>query len=743
MPKKSVREMNTVERLRYSLGARTLGGIILMAVLLGAAAITFGFILYKDSVSREYRSEAWNLSKTVVTVMDEDLVRDKTEKTLALYEEYSPEVKDDDFTHYYAEKFRSLKDSDFNAAFSELVMLEGRNKAEQIFIAAIDKQENRIIYIIDTDDAQGVGSMGTWIQVDPETVDMFTKGAPANYMDKLKGNSDPMPSVIEDIPGYGYYCVASSEFYHNDRYHVMAFSSYNMNKIAEASKRFLIQYILMVLAITVLFGIILGRKINKDIVKPVNRIAEAAGSYIDDKNKGVRTGMHFQQLEMNTGDEFENLAFILKDMESDMADYMNNLTRVTVEKEKINTELSVASQIQEGMIPRIFPAFPDRKEFDLYASMDTAKEVGGDFYDFFLIDDDHLAMVMADVSGKGIPAALFMMGSKIMINNYALTLGPHPGKILSEVNNQLCIHNPAGMFVTVWLGILEISTGQMTAASAGHEYPILKRANGNYGLLMDKHDFVLGGFPGIEYGEYELDFKHGDALFQYTDGVTEAMDKNNEMYGAERVLEILNDNHDSTSEEILMRVSEGVKEFVGNAPQFDDITMLAFRYFGPEGEKREDPDADWDDLPVNRTLTVLAVENNLAEVNEFIKSVLDEVGCSPKARMAIDLAVEEEFVNISHYAYAPETGKVTVKINASRDPKVATLTFMDEGEPYDPFSREDPDVTLSAKERSIGGLGVYLIKELMDETSYKYENGRNVITMVKTLEDEQKEEADK
>ncbi len=249
------------------------------------------------------------------------------------------------------------------------------------------------------------------------------------------------------------------------------------------------------------------------------------------------------------------------------------------ESSRIETELTLASNIQADMVPNIYPAFPDRDEFDIYATMDPAKEVGGDFYDFFLIDSDHLCMVMADVSGKGVPAALFMMASKIILANNAM-IGKSPAQILTDTNDAICSNNREEMFVTVWLGILEISTGKLTAANAGHEYPVVKHAGGKFEIFKDKHGFVIGGMAGAKYKEYEMTLEPGARLFLYTDGVPEATNGNNELFGMDRVLGALNENVDAGTVEMLKTVRRSVDEFVKEAEQFDDLTMLGFEYKG-------------------------------------------------------------------------------------------------------------------------------------------------------------------
>ena len=249
------------------------------------------------------------------------------------------------------------------------------------------------------------------------------------------------------------------------------------------------------------------------------------------------------------------------------------------EQELMIRELQMAREIQGGVLPHIFPPFPDRKEIDLFASMDPARDVGGDFYDFYFIDEDHLCLLIADVSGKGIPAALFMMVAKRILEDSA-RLEYSVSEILEKTNGALCDNNHAEMFVTVWLGILEISTGRLTAANAGHEYPVIRKKGSSFELYKDKHGFVIGGMKGIHYREYQIRLNPGDKIFIYTDGVPEATAGNGEMFGTERMVAALNTCGESCPEEILKGVRKAVDSFVGDAEQFDDLTMLCLEYKG-------------------------------------------------------------------------------------------------------------------------------------------------------------------
>ena len=324
--------------------------------------------------------------------------------------------------------------------------------------------------------------------------------------------------------------------------------------------------------------VVIGQSLylHRALLHPLKQISEEATRF---SRENVMADKKLQDT-VRSRDEIGQLAASIDHMEEQIDLYIDNITRVTAEKERIGAELSLATRIQTAMLPHVFPPFPDRKEFDIYASMDPAKEIGGDFYDFFLIDDDHLCLVVADVSGKGIPAALFMMASKIILQSCAM-LDKSPAEILKKTNEAICSNNQEEMFVTVWVGIMEVSTGKITAANAGHEYPVLQKTpNGKFELIKDKHGFVIGGMPETEYTEYELQMEPGTKIFLYTDGVPEATDEGNNLFGVERMLKALNEATDLTPIEVLQTVRASVDSFVKDAEQFDDLTMLCVEYKG-------------------------------------------------------------------------------------------------------------------------------------------------------------------
>ena len=341
-------------------------------------------------------------------------------------------------------------------------------------------------------------------------------------------------------------------------------------------KKVLITMILVALAVSIGQVTYLGRR----LLHPLQIITKEASRFASENE------MRDEKLSsvIKNRDEIGQLARAIDQMEEQIQSYVEKITSITAEEEKMRTELSLAARIQLEALPGTFPAFPDRNEFDIYASMKPAKDVGGDFYDFFLVDDDHLCLVIADVSGKGIPAALFMMVSRTILANIAM-MGMSPKEVLEKANEAICANNKEEMFVTVWLGILEISTGKVTAANAGHEYPVLKKPDQDFEILIDKHGFVLGGMEEVKYREYEFDMEPGSKLFLYTDGLPEATDNEQNMFGVELMMDALNESLNLSTKEILDHMKGRVDGFVGSAPQFDDLTMLCIEYFGSGGQK--------------------------------------------------------------------------------------------------------------------------------------------------------------
>ena len=501
-----------------------------------------------------------------------------------------------------------------------------------------------------------------------------------------------------EVYGKPCYCM----YTYNEGYYiisVMLESEVTLSRDLAVKASAIMEVVVMAMLFVLIYVLI--KRLVVDNIHKINGTLEQ----ITDGNLDVNVDVH-------TNQEFSALS-------NDINATVGVLKRYISEAEaRIDAELEVARAIQTSSLPSVFPPYPQRRDFDIYASMCAAKEVGGDFYDFYLIDDDKLAFIVADVSGKGIPAAMFMMTAKTMLKSCAES-GMAVNDIFVTVNQKLGEGNEAGMFVTAWMGILDLKTGKMTVTNAGHNAPLLCRRDGTFEFLKVRPGLVLAVMDGIRYRCEEVQLQPGDEIFLYTDGVTEATNAQEELFGEDRLQELLNANRDAGVEVLCRRVKEGVDAFADGEPQFDDITMLALKYKG---------------VPAVNELTLEATLENVETVTRFVEEQLETVGCPMKAQMQINIAIDELFSNIARYAYNPETGPATVRVEVIREPMEVVVTFIDKGIPYDPLSREDPNITLSAEERDVGGLGIFLVKKNMDEVTYEYKNGQNILRIRKELE---------
>ena len=492
-----------------------------------------------------------------------------------------------------------------------------------------------------------------------------------------------------------------------------------MTEIAEYKANYLRTLILAALGFTIFFVILYSLSLFTGMVKPLMMIIDETSHFAE--HHGELSGV---LKKIKNRDELGLLAHSIEKMSGDMNRYINDLTQATAEKERIGAELNVATKIQSEMLPRVFPPYKNHPEIELFATMTPAKEVGGDFYDFFMVDDDHFVVSVADVSGKGVPAALFMVIAKTLLKDAAYRFKT-PAEIFEHVNETLCESNESGLFVTCWLAIFEISTGKLTFANAGHTSPVIYK-DGEISFLESKPNLMLAAMEGIPYKNHEISIKPGDRLFLYTDGITEATNSSNQLYGEERLLSIMKTEKakNLTSKELLAFVRSDIDKFVAQAPQFDDITMLEMVY------KSKNNESTTGDTKMNE-MRITAEDKNMDTVTDFIHSCLPE-DCTPVIINKIDLAVEEIFVNIAHYAYNPTVGEAW--ISASFVDNTLTIIFKDNGKEFNPIAKADPDITLRAEERDIGGLGIFLTKKFMDSVDYEYKNRQNILTIRKKID---------
>ena len=418
---------------------------------------------------------------------------------------------------------------------------------------------------------------------------------------------------------------------------------------------------------------------------------------------------------------------------SDLSDDINSTVGtlkqyIAAAAARIDEELAFAKNIQESALPSVFPPYPDRDDFALFASMHTAKEVGGDFYDFYFLDENRLAFLIADVSGKGIPAAMFMMTSKTVLRDYA-ERGDEPKDVFINANEKLNQGNEAEMFLTAWMGFLDTDTGIVRFVNAGHNPPVVIR-NGKASFVQQKSNLMLAMMEGVRYKEQTLKLEPGDFLYLYTDGVTEASKEDESRYGNDRLLELLSHNFgtgESACRKICTTVKQSVDAFAEGADQFDDITQFCLYYAGNQTE--EAPEETGKQM---REKAFPAEVDRLYDVLAFINEQLDEAGCGKKEKKQLGMAVEEIYVNIASYAYGSSNGSAVICVTTEKDPGRVEIVITDTGAPYNPLEKPDPDLAMEVEDRQFGGFGIFMVKNAMDDVTYAREDGKNILTIRKS-----------
>ena len=709
---------------KRSISARIARAVFTGCFVLGIVLLLISVTTYIYELSISQISTAFNLSVSAREIVNRNVDASIFAKqVMDVYYGMTDEERSKVGTDEYYEKFAEIG-RDYGYRQLKMILSDFRNTkvADYIYIGVFDRRTHALVYVVDTDmNSDTYCPIGHWEKVEDREVDRFLNwdgsGLVYDYGDTDKygymfTSGVPVSGMIGDSKAYILTDVKAASLFRKALW-------------------FVINFTIALAVIMIILSLLITRRMNRAVASPLNKIGTATRDYVRDKRDHAESRQHFSSLDIHTGDELESLCDTMAGMENDLDEYEQNLASITAEKERVETELDLASRIQSDMLPSEFPAFPERTDFDIYAIMNPAREVGGDFYDFFLIDHDRLGIVIADVSGKGIPAALFMMVTKSMIQT-ALLGGAGAAEALTNVNSQICKSEHEGMFVTVWAGILDLRTGVLTASNAGHEYPIIKKPDGGFEVLKDKHGFVIGGIDGLKYKEYTVELKPGSKLFLYTDGVTEATDKNKVLFGMDRLERSVNSAADGTPEEIIDTVRKDIDVFVGDAEQFDDMTMVCAEY---AGDKKDAEVSDMEEV-MNKVLldvTEKAEIKNVTVVTALIDEELEKLECSMKAQMQIDIAIDELFSNIAKYAYEGGEGDARVIMTFCEARNEVSITFVDHGVQYDPTAQEDPDITLPAEKRSIGGLGILLVRKSMNSLEYEYKDNSNWLTIRKVI----------
>lgn len=569
--------------------------IITLLLILLISLANAGFLSLQTSllISRDTQHDVSDLARAEAHLLNTKAVRDKAKQILDIYNGLTEEQRGDGWDEAYLKRFDPVMDDDFDEIRHIMHTSGTSDDLVSVCIAALDPESGRTVFLIDCDSNEdSFLPPGCFLSYPAEDLHALASGEEPSNLESLFGYNVPLRTIWTDSRSDPY-CTGAATLCDYGRYQIVVMVDKSVKPVVTLFRRAHRISAVFLIIISLLAAAVATYLLRRTILRPINQMAAAAASYSEARQVSPqhpqRLEKHFEKLDIRSRDEIGNLSMTMKEMERDISDYVSDLTRITAENERINTELDLARRIQIETLPNDFPAYPNNPEFDLYASTDPAKVVGGDFYDYFLIDNDHLVLEIADVAGKGIPAALFMMSSRIILANTSL-VEQSPSQILESANNIICSNNPEEMFVTVWLGILELSTGRIRAASAGHEYPVVIRSGGGPGesgtapgsaeFIKEKPGFVIGGMEGVKYRDYEIQLNKNDRLFLYTDGVPEATDANKEMFGLDRMLSVLDEDPEADAHRTLLNVRHAVDEFVGEAEQFDDLTMLCLKYCG-------------------------------------------------------------------------------------------------------------------------------------------------------------------
>jgi sigma-B regulation protein RsbU (phosphoserine phosphatase) len=557
---------------------KSLRRVVVSAILFGAVttlilAVVVEVVLFIYPTLENYKREMDHEGDFATAIIGQDYMEDIFRRTKELYYSTPEEVRADQYSDAYTDICFTLVDEDFLKARDILQTCRIQARMDNVYFTFFDEENQRLVYVIDGNDREYAFLPGQWISNSNGTVD------PPNVIERTLESAWYMPITFGKASGWD--ATDYSNVYDREG-NVIGYMTINIgiDSFGRQISMFLSIYVPVMVVVLVVMVYMAVHGMNKRIIRPINSLAEAARKYmsISKVEKNVKTEV-FKGLGIRTGDEIEELWDTMVDMEEDVSLAMEQIRTVTAKQERINVELNLARSIQAAALPTDFKGISKHSRFDIYASMTPAKEVGGDFYDFFMIDDDHLGMIIADVSGKGVPAALFMMVSKNLLKNTA-KLGGKPSEMLRAVNDGLCEDGINDMFVTVWLGILTVSTGEVVASNAGHEYPFIADENGSYKLFKDPHGVVLGAIEGVKFVDYSFTLPKGGRIFVYTDGIAEAENEQEEFFGTNRIEECLNRTPGLTPEEQIKEMKRAVDEYAGKMEQFDDMTMLCLVYNG-------------------------------------------------------------------------------------------------------------------------------------------------------------------
>ena len=705
-------------KVKFSIRWKLFAAVIGFAVIITTVTLTTSYFVYKSSSETVFGNVALSLAKTESKAINstdlktvKELILNKFNEVYTANGNKLPKVDTEEGKKTYLANFDFVKEnSSFKNIQSSLdnIFKDNNNSVSSLYLGFIDHADDTFIFITDSTLSNEYCNPG-WFDST-----MLTKES--KEFDTLPAKSQILEPYFDNSTTYGSLLIAAAPVLDTDDSLIChAYVDIDFAVINQQISRFInnLGWFVILFALVLTSGIVIV--FNFTLVKPLRKLDDATTSYLNKEGDEHTTASEISKLEIKTYDEVEHLTKSIQAMEKNISAYIESIKAISAEKERYSTELDIAEKIQLSLLPH---DFQNNDNYELFAFVNPAKEVGGDFYDFYMVDETHIALVMADVSGKGIPAALFMAISKVLLKDHVINSN-NLSQTFTTVNNLLSTGNTADMFVTAYEGILDLETGEYKFVNAGHEMPfIYKKSTDRFEPYKCKPGFVLGGMPGVKYQEGIIKLEPGDKIFLYTDGVPEASDDSKNQFGMESLQRALRESKAKKPEDIIQEVNDRIESFVGDAPQFDDITMLCFEFKSKiEGK--------------TKSIELGATVSNFDKALDFVNGHLEEHEIDMSTINKIDIALDELFSNVCNYAYDDGLGKI--RIDLSITSSQIKISLIDDGKEYNPLLHEDPDITQSVKERQIGGLGIMMVKKIMDEVKYEYKHKQNIITIIKNI----------
>ena len=674
---------------------RMISGIILWFLLFTVIVGAIGYMKFTESLTEEYNDSAFRTAESAAMLVNGDRIDEYLEAERGNSGEADLPFADDE----YSDRWQRMN------------ILCQKQNVTLIYVIKVDTSDygrfESVFNTVNADSGYAPWTVGYQRETTNDEYrkiyrDIYENGLKQGTVVRTKGLDGREAHITSLIP------IKNSE----GSVTAILCVERPMEELALGRREYLGNVLLATVLIVIAACICLAVYIKRHFAKPIEKISTEATRFAKEPSAADKSELEgISQIR-----EVVMLAESINKMEEDTLLNIEELTRATAERERMSVELALAATIQENMLPNTFPPYPGRRDFEIFALMDAAKEVGGDFYDFYLLDNDRLVFLVADVSEKGIPAALFMMRAKMTIKNLA-ERGADVDVIFSEANKRLCDGNDAGMFVTAWLGIVDMRSGILSYVNAGHNPPLIRRNPGVFEYLRTRPNFILAGMEDAIYQKHEIQLLPGDELFLYTDGVTEASDADQALLGEMRLLEVLNSVPKENTEERCRTVRRAIDAFVGDAEQFDDITMLSlqFNFFRDE----------------DSILTPADIAST-EFVWDFINYKTKKTELGTRITNKVQIIVDEIYSNIHQYS-----GAAKAQVSCRVDPSKIVLIFKDDGIPYNPLTFAEPDTSVSIEERDSGGLGILMVKKLASDISYVYENGYNILSVTIQIDTQQ------